>query len=217
MSALLLFALLAACTGTANGPRSTPTRGARSVPPTTPAPQSTASPRQPAPSSAPPVILSVPADVPTTGPNVTAADERPPVMPVEATLHSRAGAQAFAVFFIETIDWAYATTSSAYMRHYFDHRCIGCRSIAHAIEGARAKRRHFIGDRLTIKAATVRSASGQRGDRLIVLVRFDVTSGEVVSRSNRFIDGSPALSNYGERLLLQWKRAWRVVELEVAV
>ena len=60
----------------------------------------------------------MPADVPRTGPN-TRKGEQPPVMPVAATKHTADGAKAFAEFFIKTIDWGYATTSSAYMRHYF--------------------------------------------------------------------------------------------------
>ena len=54
-------------------------------------------------------------------------------MPVAATKHSAAGAQAFAEFFIKTIDWGYATTSSAYMRHYFMHACSGCARLRDAI------------------------------------------------------------------------------------
>jgi hypothetical protein len=189
MSALLLFALLAACTGTANGPRSTPTRGARSAPPTTPAPQSTASPRQPAPSSAPPVILSVPADVPTTGPNVTAADERPPVMPVEATLHSRAGAQAFAVFFIETIDWAFATMSGAYIRHVSVPTCLGCRAFAQGVERARRAGHRYVGGRFSITGARVDLYASSHAT---VIVRYDSLSFEEVGRNGRGVEGEPA-------------------------
>ncbi len=87
-----------------------------STPPTTPPTHSTSA------TSDPPASPAVPADVPRTGPN-TRKGEKPPVMPVLATKHTAAGAQAFAEFFIKTIDWGYATTSSAYMRHYFEQSC----------------------------------------------------------------------------------------------
>ena len=52
---------------------------------------------------------TVPADVPTTGPNLLHPGERPPVMPALATQHTPEGAVAFAKFFIQTIDWGFAT------------------------------------------------------------------------------------------------------------
>jgi hypothetical protein len=136
-------------------------------------------------------------------------------MPLAATQHTAAGAKAFAVFFIKTIDWAYATTSTTYMRHYFDNVCIGCKSIARAIDGARTKNRRFIGDRFKIRSSTFSSRSGPHDAQASVSVRLDVSRGEVVDHTGRFVSKEPALLNYGEEVFLRWLRAWRVVELEV--
>jgi Family of unknown function (DUF6318) len=73
-----------------------------------------------------------PADVPLTGHNVRAG-ERPPVYPAAAKVHSQAGANAFAEFFMQTLDWAYATTNPSYMKHYYGPTCGLCNGIATGI------------------------------------------------------------------------------------
>lgn len=198
--AVFVLLLVAGCTSGSAAPRpsTSPSTSTAAVPPSSTAP--------PAP--------TVPADVPTTGPN-TRPGERPPVMPVAATKHTAAGAKAFAVFFIKTIDWAYATTSTTYMRHYFDRSCVGCSSIARAIDGARTRHRHFIGDRLAIKSATLATRAGPRDAELNIVVRFDVSSGDAVDKKGRSVSSEPALRNYGEEVFLRWDSAWSVVELDV--
>ncbi len=102
----------------------------------------------------------MPADVPTTGPNLVRKGERPPVMPLVATKHTPAGAVAFAKFFELTIDWGYATTSTAYMRHYYEPTCVTCKSIQLGLDRAAAKHRRFVGGRMAISSAS--SRIGQR-------------------------------------------------------
>jgi Family of unknown function (DUF6318) len=155
---------------------------------------------------------TVPADVPRRGPNMRTG-ERPPVMPVLATQHSAAGAAAFARFFIHTIDWGYATTSSAYMRHYFRPSCIECENVAHALDRAHMLGRTFIGDRFTLRSS--RSVVPTRPNMDHVVVRFDVNSAEVVSKTGKFITGEAALPDYGEHVTLRWSSgSWDIVEMD---
>lgn len=155
-----------------------------------------------------PVTPTVPADVPRAGPN-TKPGEKPPVMPLEATQHTSDGAKAFAEFFIRTIDWGYATTSSAYMRQYFVASCIACASTADAIDSAAAKGHRFIGDRFTIRETTL-----TRSVPIGVSVTFDVTSAEVVDRHDNFVDGLPALHDFEEAMSPAWSGGrWVVAEM----
>src|SRR6476469_10732690 len=79
-----------------------------------------------APSSSHAVPVQVyPADVPLTGHNVKPG-EKPPLFPAAAKVRSQAGANAFAEFFMRTLDWMYATTNPAYPRHYFAPSCGLC-------------------------------------------------------------------------------------------
>jgi hypothetical protein len=206
--------LLAGCTSSTSGSPADPGSSAPvssapvSVGPSISTP-GTSSPTSP---TSPPVSVStaVPADVPTTGPNLLHKGERPPVMPELATEHTPAGAVAFARFFIRTIDWGYATTSTAYMKHYYEPSCITCTSIAKAVDGQAAKQHHFRGDRLSIRTAGV---SDQSGASVTVTVRFRVSSVEVVDDRGAFVDASPAVT-LSNAVTLRWlSRQWLVTDV----
>jgi hypothetical protein len=147
--------------------------------------------------------------VPKTGPN-TKAGEKPPIMPLEATQHTPEGAKAFAEFFIKTIDWGYATTSSAYMRHYFKRSCVGCRSTADALDKAKHKEHHFLGDRFIIESAQITDNTTIAKPQ--VLVTFDVSSSEVVDKNGKFVNGGPALRGFRELASLSWHTSRWVVD-----
>lgn len=183
--ALIAGLLLAGCGGSA-GRDPAPSSAARSSGP----PASSVA-RSAPPSPAAP---TVPADVPTTGPNLRFAGEKPPVMPVAATQHTRAGAVAFAEFFIKTIDWGYATTNSAYMRHYFADSCTVCAGLAKGLEEQASNGNHFIGDRFTIQPASDVRSGGAHAAEYTAQLTFDVTSSELLDKQGQFIDGEPALT-----------------------
>jgi Family of unknown function (DUF6318) len=93
-----------------------------------------------------------PADVPLTGHNVRPG-EKPPVYPAAAKAHSQAGANAFAEFFMRTLDWAYATTNPSYMKHYYGPTCGLCSGIATGIAKTAVERHMYEGGRLVVHPA----------------------------------------------------------------
>jgi hypothetical protein len=143
---------------------------------------------------------TVPADVPTTGPNVNGPGERPPVEPVTATQHSAAGAKAFAEFFIRTIDWGYATTSSAYMRHYFEPSCEQCEVVARLLDNAHRSGDHYIGGRIALKSSQVLAFEPVPTVDLHLLVTAD----EVIDSHGKPKDADVAYPNLRERISLTW-------------
>ena len=168
------------------------------------------SPSTPPSTSIAPATPTVPADVPTTGPNVTGPNERPPVEPLVATQHSSAGAKAFAEFFIRTIDWGYATTSSTYMRHYFQSSCKQCVVVANLLDNARRNGDHYVGGRITIKSSHVLAFGPSPTVDLLVLVTAD----EVVDRNGKPKDADVAYPNLSERIFLAWAhRGWLVTDM----
>jgi hypothetical protein len=155
----------------------------------------------------------VPADVPTTGPNLLRKGERPPVMPVLATQHSAAGAVAFAKFFELTIDWGYATTSTTYMKHYYEPSCVTCKSIQLGLDNAAAKHRHFVGGRMTITRTDGCPLDGTKHAEQCELVVYRLTSVEVVARNGDFVDADPAME-LKDQIWLRWRTGgWTVVEM----
>ena len=213
------FAALAAlfCAGC------TSSSGGSTPPPSSPPPVSTtAPPATPTSSQAthtssfsgPPRVTqpTLPADVPTTGPN-TKAGEKPPIMPLEATQHTADGAKAFAEFFIKTIDWGYATTSSAYMRHYFLKSCQGCRIFADAIDAAKRKGHSFVGGRFAVQSSETKSL---KASVATVGVTADNSSFEELDKNGKFVRAD--IAHKGERftLTIRWvNSAWRVSSQEI--
>lgn len=200
--ALIAGLLLAGCGGSARpDPAPSSAAGSGGSPTTTVA---HSVPPSPPPSPAAP---TVPADVPTTGPNLRFAGEKPPVMPVAATQHTRAGAVAFAEFFIKTIDWGFATTSGAYVRHYYAPTCIECASHADSLDATRRAGHRYLGGRFTIRGA----AGSGSPDEVTVEIRFDLSSVEIVDSTNQFINGGPAKTNLSEAVSVAWRHGqWLV-------
>lgn len=154
---------------------------------------------------------AVPADVPTTGPNLHRSDEKPP-KPQGVTDHSAAGAKSFATFFINTIDWGYATTSSAYMRHYFQKSCLGCLSDADGIDKTRKAGHHFLGGRFTITNLEPAGPNPKYHAGAGYFITYDLTAGTAVDKDGNVKGGDVAHRGLIDDVWLAWKNgAWTVV------
>jgi len=114
-------------------------------------PPSTALSTSSAPTSASPTPSArpYPADVPLTGHNVRPG-EKPPLYPAAARAHTQAGANAFAEFYMRTLDWAYATTNPSYMKHYTGPSCGLCNGLATGISKTAAQHHWYLGGRFTV-------------------------------------------------------------------
>ena len=98
------------------------------------------------------VPVGYPADVPLSGHNVRPG-EKPPVYPAAARVRSQDGANAFAEFFMRTLDWAYATTNPSYMEHYYGPSCGLCSGIATGIAKTAAEHHWYEGGRIAVRPA----------------------------------------------------------------
>ncbi len=131
-------------------------------------------------------------------------------MPVAATAHTPEGAVAFAKFFIQTIDWGYATTSSAYMKHYFQTGCTQCKNVQTFLDSARKAHEHYVGSRVTIKGASPAAGSTDN----VVELRVDLTSWELVDTANNFKSADVAYNDFRETVRLSWTHTgWTTEEL----
>ncbi len=193
--------LLAGCTGSSKPNTSTVTPSG-SVPSTS-APPTSASPT----ASARPY----PADVPLTGHNVKPG-EKPPLYPAAAKAHTQAGANAFAEFYMRTLDWAYATTNPSYMKHYTGPSCGLCTGLATGISKTAAEKHWYLGGRLTVHPATatpIGPVTAKASDCSVVEV--DETAQSVVDSSGRVFSGDGA--HAGDRLkLCVWSKTepWQI-------
>jgi hypothetical protein len=167
------------------------------------------SPRSTTPSAQP--TPSVPADVPLTGTNLLAKGEKPPVMPGIAVQHTDAGAMAFAKFYLQTVDWGFATTNAAYMRHYYDKQCIGCMNLSDAITRVAKKNWHYIGGRYHIRSTRPIARNSNASD-LIIDIRSDLDSGTAVDVKGNIHAADIAHHDFPEKIGVRWNGInWRVV------
>lgn len=156
-------------------------------------------------------VPAIPADVPRTGHNVKPG-EQPPVYPVAALAKTQAGANAFAKFFMQTLDWAYATTNPSYMKHYYGPTCGLCSGIATGIAKTAAVKQSYEGGRLTIKApsAAARGSVTAPADFCSSVIA-DLTAATVVDSSGHVINGQGALKNQSFKTCEIWKsNTWSI-------
>ncbi|HEV2887387.1 MAG TPA: DUF6318 family protein [Jatrophihabitans sp.] len=178
--------LTTACTGAAGTNTSTvPVAG--STPSTSAAPTS-ASPK--------PTARPYPMDVPLTGHNVKPG-EKPPLYPAAARARTQAGANAFAEFFMRTLDWAYATTNPSYMKHYSGPSCGLCNGLATGISKTAAEKNWYLGGRLTIHPATATPIGPVTAPAdFCSMVSVDITAQSVVDSTGAVLNGEAAHSNF---------------------
>lgn len=135
-------------------------------------------------------------------------------MPVEATKHTIAGARAFAKFFLQTIDWGYATTSSTYMRRYFQPSCDQCRVTRLSLDNAIRDDQHYVGGRLSItKVGHPAQAGPNQADHSVPVV-LNISAGELVDRSGHATHPDAAHSGFRELVSVKWRgTGWTTVQI----
>ena len=154
--------------------------------------------------------VGYPADVPLTGHNVRPG-EKPPLYPAAAKAHSQAGANAFAEFFMRTLDWAYATTNPSYMKHYYGPTCGQCSGLATGIAKTAVERDWYLGGRLMVYPTTATSIAPVTAPAdFCSLVVVDISATSVVDQQDHVLNGDGAYT--GDRFKLCSKqtseRAW---------
>jgi hypothetical protein len=161
------------------------------------------------PSSAPPVP-DYPADVPLTGHNVKPG-EKPPRYPATAAARSQAGANAFAEFYLRTLDWAYATTNPAYMKHYTGPTCGLCNGIATGISKTAAAHHWYEGGRLTIRKVTAEPKGAVTAPAdFCALSTVEETAFTTVDKTGRIFTGDGSHANDRIKLCMTQGPKWQV-------
>jgi hypothetical protein len=153
-----------------------------------------------APASPAPVARRYPADVPLTGHNVNPG-EKPPLYPAAAKARTQAGANAFAEFYMRTLDWAYATTNPSYFKHYTAPSCGLCTGLATGISKTAAEHHWYLGGRLTIHPATATPIGPVTAPAdFCSTVSVDITAQSVVDRTGTVFNGEAAHPSFRWKL-----------------
>ncbi|WP_375497152.1 DUF6318 family protein [uncultured Jatrophihabitans sp.] len=154
----------------------------------------------------------------TTGPNVRPG-EKPPTLERLGRLNTAAGADAYARYWMRTLDWAYATTSSAAIRNLYTSSCAGCAAFSrNIIDSTRAANEHFIGGRIVVTDSTVQANDGHAGATAVIDLTFNQTPLKVISASGRQDGEAPSIHAGTFRNWLRWTGSrWTIVDWKRAV
>jgi hypothetical protein len=197
------------CSGGDAGPNTSTVPAASSAPSTSAAPTSASTSAKPTPSARP-----YPADVPLTGHNVKPG-EKPPLYPAAARARTQEGANAFAEFFMRTLDWAYATTNPSYMKHYSGPSCGLCHGLATGISKTAAKKHWYLGGRFTLHPATSTTVAPVTAPAdFCARINLDTTAGSVVDRTGKVFSGDGAYKNLKVKICAKFTGStWRTTYL----
>ena len=151
-----------------------------------------------------PSVGPYPADVPLTGHNLKPG-EKPPLYPAAARARTQDGANAFAEFYMRTLDWAYATTNPSYFKHYTGPSCGLCTGLATGISKTAAQHHWYLGGRLTIHPATATPIGPVTAPAdWCSMVRLDVTAFSTVDSTGKVFTGDGAHSGDGIKLCVKF-------------
>jgi hypothetical protein len=198
---VLAAGALAGCTSdqAAPGDTSTPTPGTTYSPPH----YSTA------PASTPPI---------TTGPNVRPG-EKPPTFPKSLETNVPSAADTFAVYWMQTLDWGYATTDSTLAKHAFLPVCTDCeRFVKGNFDDAQARGEHFRGGRVSFISSTIQRNDHRSGSTAVSDVTVSVTALETLDNKGHVIDRAAAIPSITYRIWVRWTGSrWFVVAWKEAI
>ncbi|PZS16155.1 MAG: hypothetical protein DLM57_10960 [Pseudonocardiales bacterium] len=149
----------------------------------------------------------------TTGPNVHPG-EKPPVLPPALVVNLPVGADAFARYWIQALDWGYATTDSTLAKSLFAPSCTGCaRFLRNFIDLIRQQHQHYRGGRIAVTGTELMPTDHHAGSTEIVDVTVQQGGLKVISASGAVIESAPQIENDVFRTWLRWDgHSWVVVD-----
>jgi hypothetical protein len=148
---------------------------------------------------------------PSRPPNVRPG-EKAPVLPALARQHTQAGAVAFARYWVETLDWAYASMDTSLARRGFAASCSECRQLVGAIDRSRRLDRYVRGGRSIVHSSTAVEPDSKDNAEYVVDVTFAVEKGQVVSSDGSIVGSEPANPHFVFRLWIRWYASgWLIV------
>lgn len=115
------------------------------------------------------------------------------MFPAAASGRTQAAANAFAKFFIQTTDWGYATTNSAYMKHYYGPSCGLCDGLARSFDLTAKAKHHYLGGQLTVRSSVAAAIAPVLAPAdFCTSLSVDETATSVVDKAGKFINGEGA-------------------------
>src|SRR4051794_7263972 len=160
---------------------------------------------------------STPSSAMTT-PSTTRPRPRPtvtPAVPAAARRHSAAGAEAFARFYLEQVNRAWATANPELIRPYAAKTCKTCANqIRTAVDLRRSGQRYA--NAAGALGASIVTPESTRG-RVVVELPYDQLAVDVLDRAGRVVQHMPAIRSQSQ-VTVTWGpgQNWQVAEIKLA-
>lgn len=140
--------------------------------------------------------------------------EKPPARPVD--ILSDAGAEAFARYFMQTVDWAYASMDSSLMRSAYDPAtCNYCNTAANRTDADKAAGKRYEGGRSTI--VDVMSAHGADVTNNLVNVVFDASAVKVYDATGSVVSDTEPELKLQFNVRVRYGNGWTVSEVKQVI
>jgi hypothetical protein len=140
--------------------------------------------------------------------------EKPPARPVDVL--SDQGAEAFARYFMQAVDWAYASMDSSLMRSAYDPAtCNYCNQAANRTDADRAAGKRYEGGRSTI--IDVMSAHGADVTNNLVNVVFDASAVKVYDATGSVVSDTEPELKLQFNVRVRYGTGWIVSEVKQVI
>lgn len=147
-----------------------------------------------------------------SGPNVRPGEKPPKLLP-GTEVNNAVGATQFAMFWIQTLDWGYATTDSTLTKTYYAPSCKECRRFTDIIDSAKRAGDHFEGGRIVASKWLIADNDHRNGATRAVDVTYSQEAVKELDPHGNVVVSDPKASKIVRRLWLKWLADhWTVVD-----
>jgi hypothetical protein len=155
--------------------------------------------------------------VATTGANVRPG-EKPPTLPGGAKANSARAALLFAAYWIEALDWGYATTDATLAKSLYAPECTDCARLMHNYDDTRAQGQHFRGGRLNVVETNVVTDDTRHPGTQPVDVTIHADALQTLDAAGHLVITAAAIPKTTFRVWLKWASAgWVLVDSKEVV
>jgi hypothetical protein len=143
----------------------------------------------------------------SASPTSSAAASVPP-LPPEARAETSQGAAAFARYWFEVSDYAYATGDRSRLKEFSQQECVSCKSVVEEIESRHASGATFEGVDITVRSAEA-APPDERG--IVVTLVLDESPSRVIGADGSVIEEAAGSSGVAVNLYaVRANDAWKV-------
>jgi len=125
---------------------------------------------------------------------------------------------AVATYWMQALDWAYATTDTTLAKAFVEPGCVECSRLIGIIDDVATREAHFQGGRISQTGMQFASTTGGPSDSTAIDLTYDQAPLLVIDRYGHRVGSDHGIANYVRRFWLRWTpRGWRIAMTKAVV